>query len=469
MMKLEFEQRETLGISAILAKLEPATPYGRRLVARLAPFADEAALKAELADTAKAMSAYDMSTSLISQFGRFREIRGAVDDLASPSLTDVELFELKRFAVATDALIPLFDAVNGVAGFETVRFASLTEPLKYLDPANARDSAFRVEESWSPRLAELRRHKRDVEAMLQKDINRRAELTDKHRALSDEEREEEERVQRWLTEQLRPFAADFAADMDAVGRLDLLYAKARLALALGGTRPEIRAGGVVMESMVNPLIKAQLEAEGASFTALSAEFPAGVSVITGSNMGGKSVAIKTLALNCVLSMMGLFPFARRAELPFFEGLYLITGSREKEADGLSEFGGEVSEINAAVGAVRGGELALVLADELARGTNPTEGSAIAAAVTEFFARFDSVAVFTTHYDGVAERATAHYTTAGLSDSVAAGTGVESIRRSMDYGLVRVLDKGRCPRDAIRICRLMGMDGEILASAERSCT
>lgn len=464
-MELTFEDRETIGVNAVLAMLKPATPYGRRRAAKLAPFRDGAALKAELRDTAKAVATYDMAAYLRAQFVRFREIRGAAEAMAGAALTDVELFELKRFAVAADALLPLFDEVNAEAGFETVRFAPMTGALEYLDPAGLRDAAFKVEEAWSDRLGEIRRHKRDVEAMLQKDANRQEELKEKHRGLCDDERAEEEAVQRMLTEKLRPFAADFAADMEAVGRLDLLYAKAALARDGGGVEPAIRPGGVLMNGMRNPVVAGQLALSGAEFTALSAEFPAGVSVITGSNMGGKSVALKTLALNVCLAEMGVFPFAEAAETPLFEAIYLITGSREKESDGLSEFGGEVDSINAAVAGVRSGEKALVLADELARGTNPSEGAAIAAAVTQFFARFDSVAVFTTHYDGVAEHATAHYTTAGLSAGGTAATGVDAIRRHMDYGLVRVAAGGRPPRDAIRICRLMGMDAEILNAAE----
>ena len=107
-------------------------------------------------------------------------------------------------------------------------------------------------------------------------------------------------------------------------------------------------------------------------------------------------------------------------------------------------------------------------DEFARGTNAREGAAIARAVVRYLSGKNAVTLLATHYDGTAEFAVRHYQVKGLKrleeTDAASGTGTDRLRRienAMDYGLIPVEPGTECPRDALRVCRMLGMDREIL--------
>ena len=84
--------------------------------------------------------------------------------------------------------------------------------------------------------------------------------------------------------------------------LDLLLAKARLARRFGCVRPEIDPQGRVEASdMIHPEVADHLRARGGAFTPVSLMLERGTTVITGANMGGKSVSLKSTTLNLLLA------------------------------------------------------------------------------------------------------------------------------------------------------------------------
>ena len=220
-----------------------------------------------------------------------------------------------------------------------------------------------------------------------------------------------------------------------------------------------------------------VEGRGKTFTPVSITLEKGATVITGANMGGKSVALKTIALNILLIQCGFFPFASKASAPLFDSMYIISEDLENIDRGLSSFGGEMVRFNQVVRQLDGG-LSFIMLDEFARGTNPDEGAAIVQAVTQYLNGQNAVTVLATHYDNVARHGCAHYQVIGLKDlnveelqreiaSRGGDVGVELISRHMNYGLYRVEGKQDCPRDALNICRLLGMNPDILAMVEKN--
>ena len=75
-------------------------------------------------------------------------------------------------------------------------------------------------------------------------------------------------------------------------------------------------------------LRAALREKGREFTPVSIELVPGSTVITGANMGGKSVAVKTLALNAFLAMSGMPVFAREAKLPMLSDIHLLAEDME---------------------------------------------------------------------------------------------------------------------------------------------
>ena len=210
------------------------------------------------------------------------------------------------------------------------------------------------------------------------------------------------------------------------------------------------------------------------FTPVSLSAPVGATVITGANMGGKSVALKTLALNAMLVKAGMLPFAKYAKLPLFGGIFIVSEDLEDMDRGLSSFGAEIVQFNEVEQAAAQTEgISLILLDEFARGTNPEEGAMIVRAVTRYLDNQPSVSVLTTHYDGVAALASAHFEVKGLKDmdmakvaeEIAASDGhikgADIIASHMNYGLYRAQGAESCPRDARNICALLALKDEIL--------
>ena len=226
--------------------------------------------------------------------------------------------------------------------------------------------------------------------------------------------------------------------------------------------------------MVNPKISDLLSEKDKSFTPITITLKPGATVITGANMGGKSVALKTVALNTLLVLCGMYPFATKATVSMLDNIYVISEDLESIDRGLSSFGGEIIEFNSI--AKKLDDKALVVLDEFARGTNPDEGAAIVRATTKWLQNKSSFSVLSTHYDNVADYAGAHYQVIGLKDidfdmlkkkidQNEKNKGADTIAEHMNYGLYKVEGKQDCPKDALNICRLLDLDPEIVKLAE----
>ena len=226
-----------------------------------------------------------------------------------------------------------------------------------------------------------------------------------------------------------------------------------------------------LENVTNPWVASVLKNRGLEFTPLSIELTQGATVITGANMGGKSISLKTIVLNVVLAMCGFYVYADYAEIPFFENIQMISEELQSVQKGLSSFGAEIIQMKDVIENVEK-EFCFVVLDEFSRGTNPHEGAALVRAVTKYLNHKHVVALLVTHFDHVAEYGKAHYQVVGLKDmdesrveneiqNAGVQKGVAVIASHMNYGLYRVENEGNCPRDAFRICRLLGLQSDVM--------
>ena len=196
----------------------------------------------------------------------------------------------------------------------------------------------------------------------------------------------------------------------------------------------------------------------------------------GANMGGKSVVMKTVALNVLLLQAGFLVCAREARMPLFYSVKMLFDDLQSIQSGLSGFGSEIVQFQKALEEVEQG-YSLFLLDEFARGTNPDEGAVIVQAVTKYLNEVNAISLLTTHYDKVAENARLHYQIIGLRDvdpeqirqelAATGDDGIQVIARHMNYGLYRVEGKSDCPRDALNICRMLSLKPEILEKIEQA--
>jgi DNA mismatch repair protein MutS2 len=122
-------------------------------------------------------------------------------------------------------------------------------------------------------------------------------------------------------------------------------------------------------------------------------------VISGPNAGGKTVALKTLGLAALMVRAGLpVPAAQGSKIAVYEVVLTDVGDDQNLRKNLSSFSAHVQNLARILDQTR--SASLVLLDELAGGTDPREGEALAAAVLDSLCARGGTAVCTTHYEGL---------------------------------------------------------------------
>ena len=250
-------------------------------------------------------------------------------------------------------------------------------------------------------------------------------------ALEQQEQEEVRRILLALSDALRRRAAELHRTIDAATALDVLQAKARYALDMGGVQPVISQDGrLELRGARHPLLIARTANErsaseprdrsGAGVPASEraggpggakhpgSEIvpvdvllipPARVLVITGPNTGGKTVALKTAGLLPLMAQAGLLvPAADGTQIPVFHSVFADIGDEQSIAESLSTFSGHIANVVAMDKALA--LPALVLLDEAGGGTDPNEGGALATAIIEHFRSRGAIVVATTHFDAL---------------------------------------------------------------------
>ncbi len=222
------------------------------------------------------------------------------------------------------------------------------------------------------------------------------ELGNEYKKLLAEEQEEIERILTELTAMVAPYADDIFEDMNVLGEIDLVFAKARLAREMNCTCPKLNETGYIRISRGrHPLIPADRVVPidiwlGKDYRLL---------IITGPNTGGKTVTLKLVGLLTLMAQSGLFiPAAEGSECAVFDAVYADIGDEQSIEQSLSTFSSHMTNIVEILKAAD--ERSLVLLDELGAGTDPIEGAALAMSILEDLHARGTVSVSTTHYSEI---------------------------------------------------------------------
>jgi DNA mismatch repair protein MutS2 len=206
--------------------------------------------------------------------------------------------------------------------------------------------------------------------------------------------EEERRILRELNEAVIAGEAELRAIAAGLVELDRLAACARwardhdaIALEPGGERLVLRHG-------VHPLLADSVGASAVPLD-LALDSQARLLLVSGPNMGGKTVALKTVGLCCALAHAALpVPALEGSAVPELEQVIVDLGDEQSITQGLSTFAAHLKALNAM--ATAAGPTTLVLCDELGAGTDPDEGAALGQALLEHFVSRKTWGVVTTH-------------------------------------------------------------------------
>jgi DNA mismatch repair protein MutS2 len=261
------------------------------------------------------------------------------------------------------------------------------------------------------------------------------------------EREEVIRILRELSARVAAHAVSLRALIDAVGRIDLALACASVSRAWRGARVTI-SYKVALRGARHPLLDASqavpVDLELGELRAV---------VISGPNTGGKTVALKTLGLAVVLHQCGLRPPADTATLPIFDRVLVDIGDEQSIAMSLSTFSGHLRNLVTVLEAAT--DQSLVLLDEVAAGTDPSEGAALAQALLERLVTQARLTVVTSHFAELKEWA------AAVPEATNAATGFNP---DTDEPLYRV-ELGRPGTShALRIAERLGLPADIVGAA-----
>ncbi len=126
-------------------------------------------------------------------------------------------------------------------------------------------------------------------------------------------------------------------------------------------------------------------------------------VLTGPNAGGKTVALKTVGLLCLMNQAGLpVPAGRDSRLPILDHVVAVVGDEQSVLDEQSTFSARLLRLREVWR--RAGPRTLVLLDEVGAGTNPEEGGALGIALLEGLVERGSLGILTTHLTQLAAAA-----------------------------------------------------------------
>lgn len=254
----------------------------------------------------------------------------------------------------------------------------------------------------------------------------------------------------------------------AITRVDVAAARARYGHALGGTPPiftDVRTDGLRLPRLFHPLLLSPTPGEPpqpAGVVAQDYELPSHVRavVVTGPNTGGKTVALKNLGLAVLMAKAGLWPVCSQAgvdgppaRVPWFDVVMADIGDEQSLVQSLSTFSAHVARIKSILG--RATQSSLVLLDEVGAGTDPTEGSALGAAVLRRLANRTALTMCTTHHSSLK---TLKYNDPAFENAC---VEFDDVRMAPTYRLLWGIP-GRS--NALSIARRLGLQEDVLSDA-----
>ena len=217
--------------------------------------------------------------------------------------------------------------------------------------------------------------------------------------LREEEAREVHRILREFTARLRQHAGEIAASVRALGRLELILAKAEFALDYGCVVPRISAEGnrrLILADARHPLLEDILRRQHKAVVPITFDLDEKqrTLLISGPNTGGKTVTLKTAGLLALMAHAGLPVPARDAEFPLFDEVLADIGDHQSLQESLSTFSAHIVAIRSML--ERATPDSLVLIDELGRATDPEEGGALGVAVLHAFGARGAFTLASTH-------------------------------------------------------------------------
>jgi DNA mismatch repair protein MutS2 len=219
------------------------------------------------------------------------------------------------------------------------------------------------------------------------------EMNNELNSLKIEEELEIEQILLELSSLFSPYVDELKLDINLIGKLDFIFAKAKYSKKLKAITPHINKNKQInLIEARHPLIDTELVVPitvnlGKDFSTL---------LITGPNTGGKTVSMKTVGLLCSMACSGLnIPAKENSSIYVFDNIFADIGDDQSINNSLSTFSSHILNIVEITKCATTDSLILV--DELGSGTDPIEGANLAISILDYFKNIGALTIATTHY------------------------------------------------------------------------
>jgi len=379
----------------------------------------------------------------------------------------VELFEVKNIAYTAAAVSR---SAEPLGLKEIFSLPDLSDVFSLLDPDSTGLPHFYIYDSYHPDLPDIRKRLKQLQAKTDDPEASAlyADLFAKHNDI-------QHSVEAKLSQQLWASADRLALAVKRLAYIDLLFAKAGLASAWRFSRPQIAPSGnnsksepqipqsTQYKALFNPRLLHRNQERRLRYQPVDITVLTGLCLITGANMAGKTVLLKTIGIAQLLTQFGMYVPAESATVSLVDDVIFCIGDEQNEMNGLSSFASEIIKISEVV-QLSASQRLLVLIDEPARTTNPVEGKAIVQALADILISRNSLSLVTTHYSHLGVPCRRLRIAGFREDLVGAPLSPENINLFMDYSLVED-NSDTVPQEALRIATLLRCDETLIQKAQ----
>ena len=235
------------------------------------------------------------------------------------------------------------------------------------------------------------------------------EMNNEINKLKLEEELEIEKILQKLSFLFEPYIEELKQDVELIGKLDFIFAKAKYSKKINGITPILNHNKEInLKNARHPLIDEEIAVPislslGKNFSTL---------LITGPNTGGKTVSLKTVGLLICMACSGLnIPASENSSIYVFDKVFADIGDDQSISDSLSTFSSHMLNIVSIIKSAS--KDSLVLVDELGSGTDPIEGANLAISILEHLYNLGTLTIATTHYQELKQYA---LTTSGFENA-----------------------------------------------------
>mgnify|MGYP003303424891 FL=1 len=365
-----------------------------------------------------------------------KDINHTISRLAtSVVIDDIELYEVKSLALLAADVKNILEKISLD---KVIKIPNLDDVVKILDPDGLRIATFYIYDSYSEELASLRKKLKEKDDYQEDIYNEVMRIEDEIRAE--------------LSSKLKSYSEAMTSALNALADVDINIAKSLQMKELGLCFPTISSNDISSyKGIFHPEVKCILEKDKREYQKVDIDFGLKPLIIMGSNMGGKTIVLKTLAMCQYLLQFGFGVPASSADMVIYDEIFCLTTDDQSINKGLSSFAAEMKNIDAVIKASQQNKKILALIDEPARTTNPTEGTALVSSLVKLLQDRAMSLVIVTHYN-IKTYNNKCLRVKGLVDG------------KMNYELVET-HEGEVPHEALNIAETLGIDSQWIEMAK----